>query len=147
MPGSKPHPPDPRTAAALTAHRALATWGERLVPLAEFRATAAAAGTRLDPARRRAARGAYLRPAADPTPVEGPYSKVAIFGGVYSNHLALAALLADAARRGVEAIYCLGDLGGFGPHPEKVWPLLLAGGGRSLQGHYEQSLASGRADC
>ena len=58
----------------------------------------------------------------DPTAVEGPFGRVAVFGGVYSNHLALAALLADAKRRGAEAVYCLGDLGGFGPNPEKVWP-------------------------
>ena len=147
MPGPPRHPPDPRTIAALTAHRGVATWGERLVPLPDFRAAAAAAGTRLDPARRQEARGAYLRQVADSTPVEGPFARVAIFGGVYSNHLALAALLAEVARRGVEAIYCLGDLGGFGPHPEKVWPLLLAGGVRTIQGNYEQSLATGREDC
>ena len=46
-------------------------------------------------------------------------------GGVYSNRQALAACLDDAAVRGAEAVYCLGDLGGFGPHPEACWPLLL----------------------
>src|SRR6202166_2546164 len=137
---------DPRQLAALTAHRGVATWGERLVPLAEFRAAAAAAGA--DAADLpQGARGDYLRPLADATPVEGPFRKVAVFGGVYSNRLALAAVLADAARRGAEAVYCLGDLGGFGPEPEKVWPLLLAGGVRSIQGNYEQSLAAGREDC
>ena len=139
--------PDPRQLAALTAHRGLATWGERLVPLAEFRAAAAAAGRDGDAAERQAARRDYRRPLPDPTAVEGPFGKVAVFGGVYSNHLALAAVLADAARRGAEAVYCLGDLGGFGPEPERVWPLLLAGGVRSIQGNYEQSLAAGREDC
>ncbi|MCB1055876.1 MAG: metallophosphoesterase family protein, partial [Acidobacteria bacterium] len=38
-------------------------------------------------------------------------------------------------------------LGGFGPNPEKVWPLLEAGAVRTIQGNYEQSLASGREDC
>ncbi|HEY6320963.1 MAG TPA: metallophosphoesterase family protein [Thermoanaerobaculia bacterium] len=137
---------DPRQLAALTAHRGLATWGERLVPLAEFRA-AVAAGAADSAELRQAARRDYLRPLADATPVEGPFRKVAVFGGVYSNRLALAAVLADAARRGAEAVYCLGDLGGFGPEPEKVWPLLLAGGVRSIQGNYEQSLAAGREDC
>ncbi|MGB3561996.1 MAG: metallophosphoesterase family protein, partial [Thermoanaerobaculia bacterium] len=86
-------------------------------------------------------------PADDPTPVEGPFGRIAIFGGVYSNHLALAALLADAQRRGAEAIYCLGDLGGFGPNPDKVWPLLERGGVLGVQGNYEESLAGGRDDC
>jgi len=135
---------DPRQLAALTAHRGLATWGERLVPLAEFRAAAAAAGSRQA---RPAARRDYLEPLPDATPVEGPFGRVAVFGGVYSNRLALAAVLADAARRGAEAVYCLGDLGGFGPEPEQVWPLLLAGGVRTIQGNYEQSLAAGREDC
>ena len=141
---------DPCQLAALTAHRGLATWGERLVPLAEFRAAAAAtaaAGAADAAELRQAARRDYLRPLSDSTPVEGPFRKVAVFGGVYSNRLALAAVLADAARRGAEAVYCLGDLGGFGPEPEKVWPLLLAGGVRSIQGNYEQSLAAGREDC
>ncbi len=140
---------DPRQLAALTAHRGLATWGERLVPLAEFRANVAAgAAAGADAAElRQAARRDYLRPLPDATPAEGPFRKVAVFGGVYSNRLALAAVLADAARRGAEAVYCLGDLGGFGPEPEKVWPLLLAGGVRSIQGNYEQSLVAGREDC
>ncbi|HYL04961.1 MAG TPA: metallophosphoesterase family protein [Thermoanaerobaculia bacterium] len=139
--------PDSRQLAALTAHRGLATWAERLVPLADFRAAAAAPGDRLHPAAREAARRRCRLPVPDATAVEGPFGKVAVFGGVYSNHLALAALLEDAARRRVDAIYCLGDLGGFGPEPEKVWPLLLAGGVRSIQGNYEQSLAAGREDC
>src|SRR5262249_52592435 len=92
-------------------------------------------------------RAAYRAGAPDPTPVEGPYSRIAVFGGVYSNHLALSALLDDAARRGAEAVYCLGDLGAFGPNPEKVWPLLEAGRVLSIQGNDEESLATGREDC
>ena len=131
----------------LTAHRGLATWGERLVPLGQFREAVRAAGLALSPQEREAAKAAYRAGAPDPTPVEGPYSRIAVFGGVYSNHLALSALLEDAARRGAEAVYCLGDLGAFGPNPEKVRPLLEAGGVRSIQGNYEESLATGREDC
>jgi Calcineurin-like phosphoesterase superfamily domain len=131
----------------LTTHRGLATWGERLVPLGDFRAAAAREGRALPESERAAAAAAYSAPLADPTPVEGPYARIAVCGGVYSNHYALAALLADAARRGAEAVYCLGDLGGFGPSPEKVWPLLERGGVRAIQGNYEESLASGREDC
>jgi hypothetical protein len=132
---------------ALTRHRGLATWGERLVPLAAFRAATAAAGARLDAEASAEAVRAYRAQRPDGAPREGPYRRIAVFGGVYSNHLALAALLEDAARRGAEALYCLGDLGGFGPAPEKVWPLLVQGGVATLQGNYEQSLAAGREDC
>jgi hypothetical protein len=131
----------------LTRHRGLATWGERLVPIGEFRTAVAAAGRPLPPAARQAAIDDYLAPRPDGVPVEGPFGRIAVFGGVYSNHLALAALLEEAARRGAEAVYCLGDLGGFGPNPETVRPLLEAGGVRSIQGNYEESLAAGRADC
>ena len=131
----------------LAAHRGLATWGERLVPLAGFREAARNAGRALDAGRRRTAVEDFVAPRGDDLPVEGPFGRVAVLGGVYSNHYALAALLEDASLRGCEAIYCLGDLGGFGPNPEKVRPLLTEGGVRCIQGNYEQSLASGREDC
>ncbi|HTQ78666.1 MAG TPA: metallophosphoesterase family protein [Thermoanaerobaculia bacterium] len=136
-----------RARQRLTAHRGLATWGDRLVPLAEFQEAVKSVGHALPPEERQAAIAAYRASLPDPTPVEGPFSRIAVFGGIYNNHLALQELLTDAARRGAEALYCLGDFGGFGPHPEKVWPLLVQGGVRAIQGNYEESLASGREDC
>jgi hypothetical protein len=133
--------------AKLTAHRGLATWGERLVPLGEFRDAAATAGRRLSTAARAAAVESHRRPLADATPVEGPFERIVVFGGVYNNHFGLAALLEAAASHRAEAIYCLGDLGGFGPSPEKIRPLLEAGGVLGVQGNYEESLAAGREDC
>ena len=131
----------------LSAHRGKATWGERLVPLGEFRRAAEAAGRRLGAAERERAVAGYLAAEDDPTPVEGPFGKIAVFGGVYSNRQALAALLEDAAGRGAEAAYCLGDLGGFGPHPDRVRPLLEQGGVAAIRGNYEESLAAGAEDC
>lgn len=133
--------------ARLSQYRGMATWGEHLVPLEEFRRAAAEAGETLSAEQRRRRREALLSVPADATAVEGPFARVAVCGGVYSNHLALAALLEDAARRGAEAVYCLGDLGAFGPHPEAVRPLLAEGEVRCIQGNYEESLASGREDC
>ncbi len=131
----------------LSAHRDLATWGERLVPLETFRQATGAAGEELSEPDRAAARQRFLQRSGDSIEVEGPYRRIAVFGGVYNNHLALEALLEDASRRGAEALYCLGDLGGFGPHPERVHNLLTAGGVRVIQGNYEQSLAASREDC
>lgn len=136
-----------RSADQLTAHRGMATWGERLVPLGSFRAATARAGRALADSERAAAAAAYAAPLDDPLPVEGPFTRIAVCGGIYSNHRALAALLDEAARHGAEAVYCLGDLGGFGPSPERVWPLLTEGGVRVIQGNYEESLAAGRTDC
>ncbi len=73
--------------------------------------------------------------------------KIALFGGIYSNHLALAALLDDAPRRGARQIYCLGDLGAFGPHPDKVFPLLRAADIPVVQGNYDNSVGNNLADC
>jgi len=131
----------------LSAHRGLATLGEKLVPLADFRRAVAGVGRELPEADRRDAMDGFLQKERDDVPVEGPHGRIAVFGGVYNNHLALAALLDDATRRGVDALYCLGDLGGFGPHPEKIRPLLEHGGVLAIQGNYEESLSSGREDC
>src|SRR4051812_17542133 len=73
--------------------------------------------------------------------------RIAVFGGIYSNHLALAAALEDARRQGAEALYCLGDLGAFGPHPDRVFPLLHEHGVVSIQGNYDHSIGNGLADC
>jgi predicted phosphodiesterase len=73
--------------------------------------------------------------------------RIAVFGGIYSNHLALAAALDDARQRGIADLYCLGDLGAFGPHPDRVFPLLREHGVACIQGNYDQSIANGLADC
>jgi diadenosine tetraphosphatase ApaH/serine/threonine PP2A family protein phosphatase len=74
-------------------------------------------------------------------------TKAAFFGGIYSNAPALLAAIADARGRGAEALFCLGDLGGFGPHPERIAPILRARGVVTIQGNYEDALGNGRADC
>jgi len=74
-------------------------------------------------------------------------NRIAVFGGVYSNHLALEAALADIRRRGADAIFCLGDLGAFGPHPDKVFPLLREANVLCIQGNYDHSIGNGLADC
>ena len=75
------------------------------------------------------------------------YRRIAVFGGVYSNYLALAATLEDARRREVDALFCLGDLGGFGPYPDRVYPLLRNAGVQVMRGNYDISLAEGLTDC
>jgi hypothetical protein len=75
------------------------------------------------------------------------YQKAALFGGVYNNSYALAAACALAQKRGADGLFCLGDLGGFGPHPDKVFPLLDQYNMQCIQGNYEESLAARRNDC
>jgi diadenosine tetraphosphatase ApaH/serine/threonine PP2A family protein phosphatase len=73
--------------------------------------------------------------------------RVALLGGVYANAPALAQALADARARGAEAVFCLGDVGGFGPHPDRVFPLLRDHGVVCVQGNYDASVAHGAVDC
>src|SRR4051794_26525974 len=73
--------------------------------------------------------------------------RIAFIGGIYSNYHALVATLDDIARRGADAVYFLGDLGAFGPHPDRVPELLIERGILGIQGNYEESLASDAKDC
>lgn len=72
---------------------------------------------------------------------------LAFLGGVYSNHVALRAVAEDARRRGAKHLFCLGDLGGFGPNPGKIFPILEELGVTTIAGNYDESLAEGRPDC
>jgi predicted phosphodiesterase len=74
-------------------------------------------------------------------------TRIAVFGGVYSNYLALEAALHDVRRRGVAAIYCLGDLGAFGPQPDRVFPLLHDHRVECIQGNYDDSIGNELPDC
>lgn len=73
--------------------------------------------------------------------------KIAVFGGIYNNYLALEALVADAKSRGVEKLFCLGDLGAFGPNPDKVFPILLKHDIAVVQGNYDHSIGNNLSDC
>jgi predicted phosphodiesterase len=73
--------------------------------------------------------------------------RLAFIGGIYSNHHALVATLDDIARRNVDRIHFLGDLGAFGPHPNRVPELLIARGIAGIQGNYEESLSTRATDC
>jgi len=95
-----------------------------------------------------------LRPAASdvprPRPREedhGSLRRVALLGGIYSNHLALEAALRLAHGREVDAVYALGDFGAFGPHPDRTVERLRDAGVRCIQGNYEESLSQGAGDC
>ena len=76
-----------------------------------------------------------------------PTHRIACFGGIYSNHLALEAAIADAQKRGANAIYCLGDVGAFGPCPDRSVEVLRDRGIRCIRGNYDDSVGNGRDDC
>ena len=53
------------------------------------------------------------------------------------------ALMGSVAARGADAMLCLGDLGAFGPNPDKVFPLLREHDIPVVKGNYDDSIARG----
>jgi diadenosine tetraphosphatase ApaH/serine/threonine PP2A family protein phosphatase len=80
--------------------------------------------------------------------VSGEYGRrVALFGGCYSNWVATSAVIEDATKRGAEAVWFLGDAGGFGPCPDRTLDTLRATGVRAVQGNYDASVGDALDDC
>src|SRR5262245_17864032 len=75
------------------------------------------------------------------------YRRALVCGGVYNNYLALSSLLQEAQSAKPDAIFCLGDLGAFGPYPNRVYPLLLEGKVQVVQGNYDHSIGNDLKDC
>lgn len=75
------------------------------------------------------------------------YSRIAVFGGVYNNYLALQALVNEMPRHKADGLFCLGDLGAFGPHPDRVYPLLVENKIQVVQGNYDNSIGNDLDDC
>ena len=73
--------------------------------------------------------------------------RIGCFGGIYNNYLALEAAIQDAQKRGIDELICLGDMGAFGPHPDRVFPLLHEHNVRSIQGNYDDSIGNELDDC
>jgi pyruvate-formate lyase-activating enzyme/diadenosine tetraphosphatase ApaH/serine/threonine PP2A family protein phosphatase len=74
-------------------------------------------------------------------------TRIAVFGGVYSNPYALRALADDSRARGCEQRYCLGDLGGFGADCDAVLPLLREHDVHTIAGNYDVAIGRGDEDC
>jgi hypothetical protein len=70
--------------------------------------------------------------------------RIALCGGPYSNFAAVDAFLAATA--GVPR-FCLGDLGGFGPHPDRTLDLVRGSGMTCVQGNYDHAVGHDERDC
>jgi putative phosphoesterase len=63
--------------------------------------------------------------------------RVALLGDVHANLAALEAVLADAHRRNVDAVWNVGDLVGYGPQPDEVIKRLRRENAVSIAGNYD----------
>ena len=74
-------------------------------------------------------------------------ASVAFISDIHGNRPALEAVVADIRRRGVQDIYCLGDLVGYGPDPNGVIDLIREMGIPAIAGNYDDGVGWERGDC
>jgi putative phosphoesterase len=73
--------------------------------------------------------------------------RVAVITDVHANLPALQASLARVDELGVDAIYCGGDLVGYGPHPNEVCALISEREIPTIYGNYDYAIARDLEDC
>jgi len=72
-------------------------------------------------------------------------TSIAVAGGPYSNFGAVAEFLRRT--QSLAHRYCLGDIGGFGPLPNRTLDLVRAAGLVCIQGNYDHAIGHGENDC
>lgn len=66
--------------------------------------------------------------------------KVAVISDIHSNIEALDAVLEDIKGRNCEKIICLGDLVGYGPHPNEVLQKMMSLDISIVMGNYDEAV-------
>ena len=70
--------------------------------------------------------------------------KIAVFSDIHSNLEALAAALSEIEKRGAEAIYCLGDIVGYGADAARCVDIVREVCTRAVLGNHDLAVATGR---
>lgn len=73
--------------------------------------------------------------------------KIAVISCIHGNYEALNAVLSDIDAHQVEQIYCLGDLVGYGPHPNAVVELVRSLDIPTVQGCWDEDIIDGLDSC
>src|SRR3954468_7750276 len=73
--------------------------------------------------------------------------RVAVITDIHGNLPALKASLGAIERLGVDAIYCGGDLVGYGPHPNEVCRLIEQLAIPTIYGNYDYAIGRDLEDC
>jgi putative phosphoesterase len=73
--------------------------------------------------------------------------RVAVITDIHANLPALEASLAEIERLGVDAVYCGGDLVGYGPHPNEVCALIESRAIPTIYGNYDYAIGRDLEDC
>ncbi len=77
----------------------------------------------------------------------GELKRVAVITDIHANLPALQASLDAIDQIGVDAIYCGGDLVGYGPHPNEVCALIEKLGIPTIYGNYDYAIGRELEDC
>jgi putative phosphoesterase len=73
--------------------------------------------------------------------------RIAIFSDIHGNLQALEAVLADLGAQNPDAIYCLGDLVGYGANPNEVTERIRREGFPTVMGNYDDGVGFDRDEC
>ena len=76
-----------------------------------------------------------------------PVERVAVITDIHANLPALEAVLEEIGAAGPDAVYCGGDLVGYGPHPNEVCGLLAQRGIPTIHGNYDYAIGRDLEDC
>lgn len=72
---------------------------------------------------------------------------IAVISDIHGNYSALNSVLEDIKKQNVERIYCLGDLIGYSPYPDKIFPIIREQNIQTILGNYDEAVAFGKNDC
>jgi putative phosphoesterase len=73
--------------------------------------------------------------------------KMATFSDIHGNLHALQAVLADMDQQRVDQVYCLGDLVGYGAHPNEVIALIRERHIPTVMGNYDDGVGLDKDQC
>lgn len=73
--------------------------------------------------------------------------RVGIISDIHGNLPALEAVMDDIRSKNFDALYCLGDLVGYGAFPNEVTEAIKAAGIPTIMGNYDDGVGFDRDDC
>jgi putative phosphoesterase len=73
--------------------------------------------------------------------------QIVVITDIHANLPALEATLARVAELGADAVYCGGDLVGYGPHPDEVCRLIEQQAIPAIYGNYDYAIGRDLEDC
>ena len=73
--------------------------------------------------------------------------RIGVLSDIHGNMPALEAVLTDMSRRQLDAMFCLGDLVGYGASPNEVTAEIKASGIPTIMGNYDDGVGFDRDEC